>query len=99
MTVDLTPEAVEAHILRVDPYKMAQPRSLNADTFALLRALSARLAELEAALATARADALREAAAVAEKTGTCLLPSGSFLSERCRDAILAIIPKEKPNDR
>lgn len=42
-----------------------------------------------------REKVLRKAAAEAERTGTCLLPSGHFLSERCRDAILALIDKEK----
>ena len=130
MSDNLTPEAVER--LAADLQSVAAATSPNDaaaiawSAAATLRALSARLAEVEAerdafqkeayaashalkntreeraaaeaALATARADALREAAAVAEKTGTCLLPSGSFLSERCRDAILALIPKEQTND-
>lgn len=38
-----------------------------------------------------------DAAEAAEKTGTCLLPSGHFLSERCRDAIRAL-PVPSPAD-
>ena len=45
--------------------------------------------------AAIREAALREAAAEAERTPTCLLPSGHFLSERCRDAILALIGEAK----
>ena len=45
--------------------------------------------------AAIREAALREAAAEAERTPTCLLPSGHFLSERCRDAILALIGETK----
>lgn len=58
-------------------------RAINppADLAPLLAARDARIRE----------QALLEAAAEAERTGTCLLPSGHFLSERCRDAILALI--------
>jgi hypothetical protein len=44
-------DAVERHILRIDPSNLAKDRSLNSDTFIILRAQSARIAELEAALA------------------------------------------------
>jgi hypothetical protein len=40
---DTTPEAVDAHIDRIDPHGYAQPKSLNDDTKTLLRALSADL--------------------------------------------------------
>lgn len=38
--------------------------------------------------AQALAQGMREAADIAYKTATCILPTGHFLSERCRDAIL-----------
>lgn len=63
------------------------------------RAIAAIEALERAAEQRGREAGLREAAAVAEKTGTCLLPSGHFLSERCRDAILALITKEASHDR
>ena len=48
---DLTaPEAVEAHIDRIDPYGHAKPKSLNDDTKTLLRALSARAEAFDAKL-------------------------------------------------
>ena len=120
--LDLTPEAVEAHILRMDPHKQAQPTSLNADTFAILRALSERLAEVEAerdsmwkanldlqrkrdaaeaALAAARADALREAAEICDDLAIGYakhVGAPTALLDAKRD-ILALIPKEQTNDR
>lgn len=57
----------------------------------LATTIGERDALLAARDARVREQALREAAAEAERTGTCLLPSGHFLSERCRDAILALI--------
>jgi hypothetical protein len=47
---DISKDAVERHILRIDPSNLAQDRSLNSDTFIILRAQSVRIAELEAAL-------------------------------------------------
>ena len=48
---DLTaPEAVEAHIDRIDPHGQAKPKSLNDDTKTLLRALSASAEALDAKL-------------------------------------------------
>ena len=44
---ELTPEAVEAHIERIDPHGYAQPKSLNDDTKTLLRALSAERDKLQ----------------------------------------------------
>lgn len=38
---DTNKEAVEQHIMRIDPHGYAQPKSLNDDTIRLLRALSA----------------------------------------------------------
>lgn len=45
-------------------------------------------ATLDRMTAQARAQGMREAAEIADKTATCILPTGHFLSERCRDAIL-----------
>ena len=45
---DISKDAVERHILRIDPSNLAQDRSLNSDTFIILRAQSVRIAELEA---------------------------------------------------
>ncbi len=58
-----------------------------------IRALtpSDALAALSRIEAQAESRGMRKAAEIAEKTGTCLLPSGHFLSERCRDAILSEI--------
>jgi len=47
-TPDITPEAVERHIMRIDPHGYSQKGSLNDDTITMLRALAARLAEVEA---------------------------------------------------
>lgn len=44
--------------------------------------------------ALVRAQALDDAARVCEETATCLLPPGSFLSERCAAAVRAL--KDKP---
>jgi hypothetical protein len=72
--LDLTPEAVERlcqMLLAVDKSRhgyTGHPR-YNRDGMQaeqVIRALSERLAEVKAALATARADALREAALIAE---------------------------------
>jgi hypothetical protein len=43
-----SPEAVGAHIDRIDPHGYAQPKSLNDDTKSLLRALSAERDALKA---------------------------------------------------
>jgi hypothetical protein len=50
-----TPEAVSAHIDRIDPHGYAQPKSLNDDTKSLLRALSAERAALKARVDAAEA--------------------------------------------
>lgn len=49
------------------------------------------VAMLERVKREARNEALREAAEAAKNTATCLLSSGHFLSERCSDAILALM--------
>lgn len=55
----------------------------------------ARLYELRADAAQAMVAAAYEVcAAEADKTGTCLLPSGHFLSERCGAAIRALTPAD-----
>ena len=46
--------------------------------------------QMHAYAAAARLAALEEAAKVAENTATCLLPTGSFLSERVADAIRSL---------
>jgi hypothetical protein len=71
MTKDTTPEAVDAHIDRIDPHGYAQPKSLNDDTKTLLRALSAALeaerASHTATLKDAQDECARAEAAEAER--------------------------------
>jgi hypothetical protein len=130
MGVDLTQEAVDRlglTLLRLDAlYKMPSC----ADAASTLRALSARVVELEAerdeaiganilnrnavrmqqvkrhaserALATARADALREAAAVAKdhtpEKHTGMTLASHVTGRTIEKAILALIPQEKPHE-
>jgi len=117
MTVDLTPEAVE-RLANVMSRPYGNPTGAEkADAAVTLRALSARVAELEAerdaiersfmdasdgysqeiaaheaaeaALATARADALREAANRLHQLG---------YDDVFSTIILALIPQEKPHE-
>lgn len=52
----------------------------------------ARAEAAEAAIARAYHMGLEAAATEADKTSTCILPSGHFLSERCGTAIRALTP-------
>jgi hypothetical protein len=117
MTIDLTPEAVERlaeRLTQTDKTKHGYYGyvAFNRDgkeAAATLRALSARVVELEAALATARADALREAANKAVITAAIYDPGSTqgykgdrTLTEWQADAvvyaILDLIPQEKPHE-
>jgi len=105
MTVDLSPEAVERLARNLELYFIQVP--VKDTAAATLRALSARLAEVEAALATARADGLRETAALRVRAPRSA-PRGheyytyhqgykAAIKEKNR-AILALIPQEQPNE-
>jgi hypothetical protein len=136
LTDDLTPEAVERLARRIHPIHNAtrlvelQPHTAK-EIAKTLRALSARVAELEAeraahhanpadfrywegryrdeqsraeaaeaALATARADALREAAEICDDLAIGYAKHvgvPTALLDAKRD-ILALIPKEQPNE-
>jgi len=51
---------------------------------------------VKAAREEGRQAGLREAAECADKTSTCILPSGHFLSKRVGDAIRALSPLDQP---
>jgi len=55
-----------------------------------------RADRVAAAREEGRQAGLREAAECADKTSTCILPSGHFLSERVGDAIRALSPIDQP---
>ena len=60
-----------------------------------LRALATadQQSALDKLIAEAEARVWKKAEQIARDTGTCLMPSGHFLSERCADAILAASKK------